>query len=67
MYPDIRLKWRMFALVFTWLTVFMPLVMILGLNLILEAGGYPKIAYNFWSWAGVWLIMLATKSGGSFK
>lgn len=62
---DSKLKLALIA--FIVLSIIMPLVMILGLNLILEAGGYPKIAYNFWSWAGVWLIMLATKSGVIFK
>lgn len=52
---------------FVFLSVVMPLTAIAGLNFILEQHGSPEVPYNFWSWLGVWLVMLAAKSGVSFK
>jgi hypothetical protein len=52
---------------FVILSVVVPLTTIAGLNFILEQYGSPEIPYNFWSWLGVWLVLLVAKSGLSVK
>lgn len=60
-------KLKLAIVAFIVLSVIMPLTCIAGLNFILEQANANQIHYNFWSWFGVWLIMLSAKSSVSFK
>lgn len=50
-----------FGLIIIAILLATPLILVAGLNFLLEAGGYPELPYNLNSWFGAAIILFSLK------